>query len=356
MEQVEKIFNGLSVSPGIGVGKAFVRESGAIAAPKYRIARSEVNDEIERFHRAVTRTRRGINRLRAKLKGATATAEEEMGYLFDAYAQMLKDSRLIRGAENRIKTERINAEAAVQSEIEDIAKTFSSLEDAYIAARIDDIRDVGNRVVRSLSRAPVQPFAQVPKGSIVIADSLTPEDSAQLNPQQTAGVATVIGGAEGHTAILLRALGLPAVLGAENLLQNVRPNDRIIVDGDRGLVIVNPTEETQTTYEQRRAEQTRKTRQLKRLRDQPAKTRDGTVVTLQANVELPMEMDLVARAGAEGIGLLRSEFIFMNRKTLPNEDEQYRALRDLIKPMKGRPVTIRTLDVGGEKASAALDA
>lgn len=356
MENEEKSFDGLSVSPGIGIGKAFVRESGSIAAPKYRITRGKVNEEIERFQRAVTRTRRGITRLRNKLKGATATAEEEMGYLFDAYAQMLKNSRLIRGAENRIKVERINAEAAVQSEIEDIAKTFAKMEDAYIAARIDDIRDVGNRLIRSLSRAPVQPFAQLPKSSIVIADSLTPEDTAQLNPNLTVGAATMVGGAEGHTAILLRALGLPSVLGAEHLMSNVLHNDPIIVDGDRGRIVVNPTPETLATYEQRRTEQMRKTRQLTRLRDQPAITRDGAVVSLQANVELPMEMDLVSRAGAEGIGLLRSEFIFMNRKTLPNEDEQYRALRDLIKPMKGKPVTIRTLDVGGEKALATLNA
>ncbi len=356
MAENEKIFEGLSVSPGIGIGKAFVRESGSIAAPKYRITRNQVSAEIERFHRAVARTRRQINRLRAKLKGAPATAKEEIGYIFDAYSHMLKNSRLIRGAESRIQIERINAEAAVQSEIVEIAKTFANMEDTYIAARIDDIRDVGNRIVHNLSQVTVQPFAQVPKGSIVLADNLTPDDSAQLNPNQTAGVATMIGGAEGHTAILLRALGLPAVLGVENLLQHVRVNDPIIVDGDRGRVIVNPKPQTQAAYERRRTEQNRVNRQLTRLRDQAAETRDGTVITLQANVELPMEMEFVARAGAEGIGLLRSEFIFMNRSDIPNEDEQYRALRELIKPMKGKPVTIRTLDLGGEKVSASFNA
>jgi phosphotransferase system enzyme I (PtsI) len=348
-------FEGLSVSPGIGIGKAFVRESGAIAAPKYKIRHREINEEVERFHRAISRTRRQITRLRSKLKGAPATAEEEMGYLFDAYAHMLKNSRLIRGAESRIQTERINAEAAVQTEIEEIAKTFSNMEDAYIAARIEDIRDVGNRLVKNLSRAPVQPFAHVPKGSIVLADILTPEDTAQLNPNKTAGAATMVGGAEGHTAILLRALGLPAVLGAEDMLRHVRTNDPVIVDGDRGLVIIHPTAETQSTYERLRSNQMRKNRQLTRLRDQKAKTRDGTVVALRANVELPMEMELVTRAGAEGIGLLRSEFMFMNRAKLPSEDEQYRALRELIRPMKGNPVTIRTLDVGGEKVASPSD-
>ncbi|MGA0392826.1 MAG: phosphoenolpyruvate-utilizing N-terminal domain-containing protein, partial [Rhodospirillales bacterium] len=355
MSKKELKFEGLSVSPGIGIGKAFVRESGAIAAPKYKIRRREINEEVERFHRAISRTRRQITRLRSKLKGAPATAEEEMGYLFDAYAHMLKNSRLIRGAESRIQTERINAEAAVQTEIEEIAKTFSNMEDAYIAARIEDIRDVGNRLVKNLSRAPVQPFAHVPKGSIVLADILTPEDTAQLNPNKTAGAATMVGGAEGHTAILLRALGLPAVLGAEDMLRHVRTNDPVIVDGDRGLVIIHPTAETQSTYERLRSNQMRKNRQLTRLRDQKAKTRDGTVVALRANVELPMEMELVTRAGAEGIGLLRSEFMFMNRAKLPSEDEQYRALRELIRPMKGNPVTIRTLDVGGEKVASPSD-
>ena len=350
----ERTFDGLGVSPGIGIGVAYVRESGAIAAPSYRVPRVKADQETERLRRAVGRARRQIGQLRAKVKGAAAAAEEELGYLFDAYARMLKDSRLIRGAERRIQVEQINAEAAVQSEIEVIAKTFADMEDPYIAARIEDIRDVGIRIVRNLTKATIQPFAHVPKGSIVIADELTPEDSAQLNPEQTAGVATIVGGAQGHTAIMLRTLGLPAVLGAENLLHYVRPNDRIIIDGDRGKVIINPSSRTLRAYEHRRMERTRKNRQLARLRDQAAVTRDGTEVNLQANVELPMEMELVGKSGAEGIGLLRSEFIFMNRHDMPDEDEQYRALRALIRPMKGRPITIRTLDIGGEKAAPHL--
>ncbi|MEX2449744.1 MAG: phosphoenolpyruvate--protein phosphotransferase [Rhodospirillales bacterium] len=306
------------------------------------------------MHRAVASTLRQIGRLRAKLKGTPETAEEELGYLFDAYEQMLKNSRLIRGAEGRIGTDLINAEAAVQEEIEKIAKSFAAMEDSYIAARIDDIRDVGSRVVRNLSKAPVQPFANLPKRSIVVADALTPEDSAQLNPEQTVGVAMTLGGAEGHTAIMLRALGLPAVLGVENLLPHVRSNDSIIVDGDRGRVIVNPKPETLVLYERRRAEHLRKNRQLTRLRDQPSETRDGTTISLQANVELPMEMDLVTQIGAKGVGLLRSEFMFMNRDNFPDEEEQYRNLRDMIRPMKGKTVTIRTLDIGGEKAAAQL--
>ncbi|MEQ8195020.1 MAG: phosphoenolpyruvate--protein phosphotransferase [Rhodospirillales bacterium] len=354
MAEKETIFEGFSVSPGIGVGTAFVRESGAIAAPKYRITRAKTAAEIGRLKRAVAATLRQIGRVRAKLKGAPKAAEEEMSYLFDAYEQMLKNSRLIRGAERRIESDRINAEAAIQEEVEEIAKTFANMEDSYIAARIDDIRDVGIRVVRNLTKVPVRPFAHLPKRSIVIADSLTPEDSAQLDPTQTVGVAMTLGGAEGHTAIMLRALGLPAVLGAEKLLQHVRSNDPVIVDGDHGRVIVNPKPETLAAYERRRAVQQRKTRQLSRLRDQPSETRDGMAISLQANVELPMEMDLVMQTGAEGVGLLRSEFMFMNRNDFPSEEEQYRALRDMIRPMKGKTVTVRTLDIGGEKAAAQL--
>jgi phosphotransferase system enzyme I (PtsI) len=194
----------------------------------------------------------------------------------------------------------------------------------------------------------------VPTGSIVLADQLTPADTAQMDPARIAGCAAVLGGAEGHTAIMARALGLPTVLGVAGLLQAARSGRRVVVDGDMGRVIVNPTPTTLAAYERRRDERLRDMRRLSRLRDVPAVTRDGLEVTLQANVELPIEMDMVNRAGAAGIGLLRTEFMFINRDDVPSEDEQCRALAKLIEAMEGRPVTVRTLDVGGEKPAPAL--
>ena len=354
MKHKEKTFKGLGVSPGIGIGVAHVRESGAIEVPTYPIPARQVAKECARLEAAVTRARRQIGRLRTKARGMSEAVAEELVYLLDAYFHMLKDSRLVRGAARRITGDRINAEAAVEAEMAEIAKGFAAMDDAYIKARVEDIRALATRLVRNLTKTPVKPWSLVPKGSVVVTGELSPADVAQLDRSRIAGVATMLGGAEGHTAIMARALGLPAVLGVPGLIDGAQPGQPMIVDGDTGHVVVDPSPATLAAYERRHAESVRQARRLARLSKQPAVTRDGTEVLLQANVELPIEMTLVKQAGAAGIGLLRTEFMFMNRDDIPGEDEQYQALRDLIEPMKGQAVTVRTLDVGGEKTSAAL--
>ncbi len=350
----ERILHGLGVSPGIGIGTAHIRKIGAIEIPTYDIKPDKVAAEQERLRHAVQRGQRQISRMRTKAAALSGAAAEELGLLLDAHTHMLGDSRLVRGAERRIMEDRLNAEAAVQGEIADIARAFAGMDDAYFAARLDDIREVGNRLVRNLTKTPLKPFSAVPAGSIVLADQLTPADTAQMDPARIAGCAATLGGAEGHTAIMARALGLPAVLGVAGLLQEARDGRHVIVDGDAGRVILNPTPQTLATYEHRRDERLRDIRRLARLKDLPAVTRDGVEATLQANVELPIEMDMVKRAGAAGIGLLRTEFLFINRDDMPSEDEQYRALVKLIEAMGGLPVTVRTLDIGGEKPAPAL--
>ena len=350
----EQNFEGLGVAPGIAIGPAYVRESGAVDVPERRILKKEVPVEQRRLAASVRLARRQIKALQKRAAATPGAAGEELTILLDAYLQMLEDSRLVRGAQRRIAAARINAEAAVNAEIADIAKVFQAMDDAYIAARLDDIREVGNRLQRNLTRAPIRPFSAVPEGSVIIAEQLTPADTAQLDPARIAGAATVLGSTEGHTAIMARALGLPTVLGVAGLLEGVRTGDMVIVDGGTGRVILNPTPRVITAHERRRADLVRQTRRLDRLRSLAAITRDGTEITLQANVELPIEMATVAQAGAAGIGLLRSEFMFMNRDDIPSEDEQTRALTDVIGIMGDRPVTVRTLDVGAEKPVAAL--
>jgi len=350
----EQNFEGLGVAPGIAIGPAYVRESGAVDVPERRILKKEVPVEQRRLAASVRLARRQIKALQKRAAATPGVAGEELTILLDAYLQMLEDSRLVRGAQRRIAAARINAEAAVNAEIADIAKVFQAMDDAYIAARLDDIREVGNRLQRNLTRAPIRPFSAVPEGSVIIAEQLTPADTAQLDPARIAGAATVLGGTEGHTAIMARALGLPTVLGVAKLLDGVSTGDMVIVDGATGQVIVNPAPRTIAAHERRRADLARQTRRLDRLRSLAAITRDGTEITLQANVELPIEMATVAQAGAAGIGLLRSEFMFMNRDDIPSEDEQTQALVDVIGVMGDRPVTVRTLDVGAEKPVAAL--
>jgi len=349
----EDKYRGLGVSAGIAIGPAYVRETGVMEVPEYIVAKSKVADERKRLSGAVALARRQVRRLQNQAGRLDGVAAEELRFLLEAYAQMLEDSRLVRGADQRIAKARINAEAAVQQEVAEITGTFQAMDDAYIAARLEDIREVGDRILRNLTKKALRPFSAAPKGSVIVADQLTPADMAQINPDMIAGAATVLGGAEGHTAIMARALGLPAVLGSEDLLGAVTTGDMVIVDGTIGEVIVNPGKATLERYRRRREALTRRNRQLARFREQPAQSRDGTRFQLMANVELPMEMPMVGQSGAAGIGLLRSEFLFMNRDTPPDEEEQYTVLRKLVEGMEGGPVTFRTLDIGADKPTQA---
>jgi len=358
VEQKERVFEGLGVSPGIAFGTVHLRDSSAISIPEYKIRVADIFDEQQRLKSAVSASKRQIRRMRTKARALPHLASEEMGFLLDAYYQMLDDSRLVRGADRRIAENRINAESAVQSELSEISVAFASMDDDYLAARMDDIREVAHRLLRHLIKTPEKPASKAPRGSIIIAEELTPADTAQLDPGRIAGFATVIGGAEGHTAIMARALALPAVLGVTGLLGNgkngILDKDPIIVDGDHGRIIVNPGPATLAAYKRRHDENVETSRRFQRLRNQSSTTRDGTDITLQANLELPVQLSMVAKAGASGIGLLRSEFMFMNRGDLPSEDEQYEVLRGIIEKMNSQPVTVRTLDIGGEKIADYL--
>ncbi len=354
MSGKEQVFTGLGVSPGIGVGTVHERESGAVDVPEYAIPAKGVDKELQRLQGAVATARRQIGRLRTKARSLPGVAADEMLFLLDAYSQMLKDSRLIRGAEKRIAKQRLNAEAAVHEELTEISTAFANMGDAYLAARLDDIREIAARLIRNLLKKPSGSSLRVPKGSVIVAEELTPADTAQLDPSCIAGFATAVGGAEGHTAIMARALGLPAVLGAPELLRGANNGETIIVDGDRGRIVVNPGEATLAAYERRRLEIRQQTKQLNRLRNQPSVTRDGTLIGLQANMELPLQLGPIGQTGAGGIGLLRSEFMFMNRDDIPSEDEQYQALAAIVRGMDGQPVTVRTLDIGGDKIAPSL--
>lgn len=350
----EIILHGLGVSPGVAIGYVHVRESGSIAVPEYSVRGAKIDEECARLDGALQTAQRQIGRLQAKAATMPAAAAEEMGFLLEAYQQMLKDSRLVRGAYRRIREDKINAEAAVQAEIKDITTGFEALNDSYIAARMDDIREVAYRLIRALTKSHVKPLNTVRKGAIIISEEMTPADTAQLNPDKVSGFATVLGGAQGHTAIMARALGLPAVLGAAGLMGHIQSGDHIVIDGDQGRIVINPKPATLAAFEAKQAKHRRTLSRLTRLRRQPSVTRDGTEISLGCNVELPIEMPGVLDAGASSIGLLRSEFMFMNRDDIPDEEEQYKTLRDIVKAMDGRTVTVRTLDIGGEKLAESM--
>ena len=351
----ESSLSGLGVSAGVAIGPAYVVETGAPPVPEYPIAASTVEAECQRFAEAAAKARRQIKKLKSKALLLPESAAEEVGFLLDAHLAMVSGSRLTRGVERRIREDLINAEAATQAEITAIAHSFQGMSDDYLAARIADVREVGTRLIRNLAEREYQAFSMLPPGVIIIAEELSPSETALLDPAIVAGFASVQGGAEGHTAIMARSLGIPAVLGVHGLLAAPRTGDMVIVDGERGRVILNPTEATLADYRARQSVLQQEREKLKGLRRLPSVTVDGTPVALFANIELPREISAALEAGANGIGLFRTEFMFMNCDTLPEEDEQYEALRTVVEGMAGKPVTARTLDLGSDKLARALE-
>jgi phosphotransferase system enzyme I (PtsI) len=350
----ERTFTGVIGAAGVAIGAAHVCEAGALQVPEYEIAKSRLDAEVERFRAALQRSQKQLTKLKTKSQALRDAAAEEIGYLLDAHLLMLTGSRLVRGVEETIVSKRINAEAAVLSAISEVARGFESLPDPYMAARADDVREVGARLIRNLTETPFQGFSHLQAGTIIIAEELSPADAALIDPDTVAAFATVLGGAEGHTAIMARSFGIPAVFGVAGLLGGVKSGETVIVDGTSGRIIVAPTGDTLKEYEARRQALERERRQLGRLITLPSETVDGTKIGLQANLELPREVDSALAMGAEGIGLLRTEFMFMNRDSPPDEDEQYESLAALVAAMGGRQMTVRTLDVGGEKLAYSL--
>src|SRR6516165_6425998 len=262
----ERSFEGVGVSSGIALGTAHLVETGAVHIPEYEISASQVEEEQARFAKAVATAQKQIRKLGAKAAGLHGAAAEEIAILLEAHLQMLSGSRVLRGVEHRIARDRINAEAAVQAEISDVAQEFAALD-------------------------------HLPEGTIIVAEDLTPADTALMDPATIAGFTTLLGGAESHTAIMARSLGLPAVLGVAGLLGAIKSGDSLIIDGDGGRVIVRPSAETLAEYRRRMGAHQRDLRSLARLSRLPAVTRDGTEITLYANLELPRELGVALQAG-----------------------------------------------------------
>lgn len=351
----EKILSGIGVSPGIAIGTAFVIDQQGVTVPEYEIAENKVEEEIRRFHATINKTRRQLVQLSHKTSLLPAEAAGDIALLLEAYQGMLSGSRLVRGVEEIIEREKLNAEAAIQRQVNTIVEGFSAMGDVYLAARGNDVREIGGRLIRNLLQQHYNPFVNAPEGSLLVAEEITPADAALMNPERVAGFAAVLGGAEGHAAIMARALSLPAVMGAPGLIEAVNAGDVLIVDGVKGEVIVRPAPATLHRYRQEASRRAREVQKLREtLRNVPGETRDGTSVKLQANIELPREVDKALEISADGVGLFRTEYMFMNRPTLPDEDEQFERLRSLVQRMDGKPVTIRTLDIGGEKLATGL--
>ncbi len=355
----ERRLSGIAVGAGVAIGAGWAAREPVLEVGTASIAPDRVDAEGARLEEAIGRSRHQLQKLRARLALLPDGTQDELAPLLDAYLQMLGPSRLVRGARLRIRDRLVSAETAVSQEAEQVAGALLALpgdDPAGLARRAEEVREIARRLLRNLLQAPFRSLAAMPVGSVLLAESLRPADAALIDPARVAGVVAEDGGTDGHTAIMLRALGVPAVLGVPGLLASARPGAAVVVDGGSGTVVVNPTAETLAGARRRVSEYARERQRLGRLRRLPAETTDGVTVDLHANLELPAELPLVAQAGATGIGLLRSEFLFMNRDAVPDEAQQLEVYRSVVEAMGGDPVTIRVLDWGGEKEIEALGA
>ncbi len=348
---------GVSVCSGVAIGPVFLTAEPPPHITRSKISAADAQGETARFDMALLQSRRQLTKLRSRLITLPIESQGEIAPLLDAYLQMLGQSRLTRGIRTRIQERLVSAETAVMEEANLLSATFNAMEDrdnAMLKRQADEVQEVGRRLVRNLTRAPFRSFAAAVQGSVLVVEGLRPSDAALLDPARIAGVATEEGGTDGHTGILLRSLGIPAVLGVAGLLNYVRGHETIILDGGAGQVTIQPSASSLTSARRAVSAFARERQQLSRLRRLEAVTLDGEPVDLQANLELPIELPMIAQSGAEGIGLLRSEFLFMNREDVPSEEEQAAVYRNVVETMEGDPVTIRVLDWGGEKDVEAL--
>jgi phosphotransferase system enzyme I (PtsI) len=354
------VIHGLPVSQGISIGHAHLVSHALLEVNHFQIAPRHVEAEVQRLEDAAAKVRFELRALRE----TTSSAQSEVAAFVDLHTLLLDDPMLVDASIRLIRERRCNAEWALVQQMEQIVEQFEIIEDAYLRERKADVVQVVERLLKVLLGHPGSVQAKRREGAtgaigsglkgvvgtIVVAHDLSPADTIHFKNNQIAGFVTDVGGATSHTAIVARGLGIPAVVGLRHVRNMVREDDVVIIDGSRGVVIVDPDERVLEEYRLRRSVYDLERSKLKRLLTMRAATLDGEVVSLQANIELPGDVAQVRAVDADGVGLFRTEFLFMNRDVLPNEDEQFEAYRSVAKAMAGRPVTIRTLDIGSDKA------
>jgi phosphotransferase system enzyme I (PtsI) len=346
---VNFVLHGYAVSSGITVGYAHLVSTARLEVAHYEIEADAVEAEVERFDRAMRKAQDEL----AALKGHIASdAPAELEAFLDLHRMILDDSALAQAPRELIRKRRANAEWALVQQMERLVERFEEIEDPYLRERKADVQHVVERVLKVLTGAQTlaEPAASEEQKLIVVAHDLSPGDMILFKRHNYGGFVTDVGGVTSHTAIVARSLGIPAIVGLHHARQTVAEGELLIVDGVQGVLIVNPDPLVLAEYRRRQAELKAERQRLKRLKKTPAATLDGTPVELYANIELPQDAAGALEAGAQGVGLFRTEFLFLNRRDLPGEEEQFEAYRQVVTAMRGLPVVLRTLDVGADKA------
>src|SRR5579884_577867 len=343
----EKVFRGIPVSAGVCRGKVLVLGRAHTVIPKHEVRDEHLAEEINRLERALIQTRQQILDVQRKVSDGMGAEE---GGIFDAHLLVLEDRTLLDEVIRNITEQKLNAEYAFHIVAEKYATTLAAIEDDYLRERATDMRDVTSRILNNLlGRTEDVDLKKLQEPCIIVSYDLSPSTTAQMDRKTVMGFATDIGGKTSHSAIMARSLRIPAVVGLKNLSQELETGQYVLLDGFTGAVILNPTDATLFEYGQVMRNQVSLEEKLKDIQGKPAITLDGQRITLSANVEHPNDAGEVRANGAEGVGLFRTEYLFINRTTLPTEEEQYHAYRDMAAALKPHPVVIRTMDLGGDK-------
>ena len=342
---MRRLLPGHGASRGSALGRARVRQPHALEVVEQRIAARAVPRELQRLRGAVDATRAEMQALRNKLHGVLA---KEVGEFLDLHALLLDDPELLHGLNELIRTGRYSADYALRLQRDRLAAVFDGMDDVYLKNRMDDLDHVIGRIHAHLQERSAGPRGMA--GEILVSDNVAPSELVQLQAQGVVAIVTSAGSPLSHSAILARSLHMPLVVGAAKALLKINDGDVLIVDGASGSIVIDPGPEDLRHYRQRLRELAREQRELGRLRGKPTRTRDGVDIALLANAESREDVAQAHALGAAGLGLYRTEFLFLQRNELPDEEEQFRTYRDVVLGMSGRPVTIRTLDLGADKA------
>src|SRR5437899_1692422 len=345
-DDAEIRFEGIGVSPGIAFAAIYVVRDDLDEVARYHIAPSRIADEIGRFEAGLIQTRMQILEMQERIAKSIGAKDAA---IFDAHLLVVEDRTLIDEVLRKLKTDLCNVEWAFQTVPTRYAETLSKIDDPYLRERALDIQDVTKRVIRNLQGKAPKAFLSLSGPHILVAHNLTPSDTASMSRENVLGIATDLGSRTSHAAISTRSLSSPAVFGLHDITAKVVTGQHGLLDGNDGLLIVNPSPQTLACYRELESRRAKVTAQLKELRETTSTTRDGCHIVLSANIELPEDVDAVAANGAEGIGLYRTEFLYLNRNTLPTEDEQYETYRKVAERVRPDPLIIRTFDLGGDK-------
>ena len=349
----EKVIKGIGVSSGYAIGNCILKKTSNLSHSEYNISISNVKNELIRLDKAVKKTILDFKKIINKIQSTKNDVYEEMKLVLEANIYLLSSSSFIKDAKKRISNDLINAEFAINEELNKQFKIFNKIKDDYLKDRFDDVRDVCKRILDNLQKKNF--FSKVKANQILVANELGPADLFSESKNKYIGLVSGLGGPEGHFAIVARSLSIPTIVGVKNVLKKLRKNDELIIDGEKGVLITNPTQHTRLFYAKKIEEKKNQEKKLNSFVNTRPKTLDGKKINIEANVDNEDEVKESMKKGINGIGLYRSEYLFMNKKRMPSEQEQFISIRNALKYLKGNPLTIRTLDVGNDKKVPSIE-